>query len=108
MSLSIGSVDMQTVSVMEPKAIGIRDSAKDLYITSEPWIVALHHHFLLLPSNVGVTETMPIRNRVAKDWKSYRSPIDCNSPRAIPACTKPYVRKLAFQVHLFSKCIDTF
>lgn len=40
----------------------------------------------LLPNNVGVTDTAPIRNIVAIDWKSYRSPSDCSSPIAIPAC----------------------
>ena len=40
--------------------------------------------FLLI--RVGVTESTPMRNRVAIELKSQRSPNDFSSPRAIPAC----------------------
>lgn len=36
--------------------------------THEPYVVEYYDLFLLI--NVGVTETTPIRNRVAIDWKS--------------------------------------
>lgn len=39
---------------------------------------------------VGVTEATPMRNKVPIEWMSYRSPIDCNSPRVIPACGITY------------------
>jgi hypothetical protein len=38
-----------------------------------------------LPSNVGVTETSPIRNNTAIDCGSYRSFNDLRSLKAIPA-----------------------
>ena len=38
-----------------------------------------------LPSNVGVTETSPIRNSTAIDFGSYRSFSDLRSLKAIPA-----------------------
>lgn len=39
-----------------------------------------------LPSNVGVTDTSPIRNSTAIDFGSYRSFNDLRSLKAIPAC----------------------
>lgn len=39
-----------------------------------------------LPSNVGVTDTSPMRNSTAIDFGSYRSFNDLRSLKAIPAC----------------------
>lgn len=38
-----------------------------------------------LPNNVGVTETIPIKNNSAIDCRSYRSLNELKSPNAIPA-----------------------
>lgn len=93
--------DRMMLTVMDPKLIGEGEKS---HVHKSWWQQQQQHHLLLLPINVGVTDTMPMRKSVARDWKSYRSPTDCNSPRAIPAYTKHYIRIEALQIHLFIKC----
>ena len=44
-----------------------------------------YYDSFFLVISVWVTDAIPMRNNVTIEWMSYRSPIDCNSPRVIPA-----------------------
>lgn len=50
------------------------------------WFETLSSNYydsFFLVISVWVTDAIPMRNNVTIVWMSYRSPIDCNSPRVI-------------------------